>query len=74
MEYKTRLLGKAYQFKEDFCDLWMVKDRQEALDRYESLKESIPTDLQPVSLQGMGKQEYNIPFEIIKSVLGKARQ
>ena len=41
------LLGKAYQFKEDFCDLWMVKDRQEAIDRYESLKESIPTDLQP---------------------------
>ena len=41
------LLGKAYQFKEDFCDLWMVKDRQEALDRYESLKESIPTELQP---------------------------
>lgn len=27
-----------------------------------------------VHLQGMGKQEYNIPFEIIKSVLGKARQ
>ena len=41
------LLGKAYQFKEDFCDLWMVKDRQEALDRYDSLKESIPTELQP---------------------------
>jgi transposase len=40
-------LGKAYQFKEDFCDLWMVKDRQEAIDRYESLKESIPTDLRP---------------------------
>ncbi|MFA5036710.1 MAG: ISL3 family transposase [Candidatus Izemoplasmatales bacterium] len=41
------LLGKAYQFKEDFCDLWMVKDRQEAIDRYDSLKESIPTELQP---------------------------
>ena len=40
-------LGKAYQFKEDFCDLWTVKDRQEAIDRYETLKGSIPTDLQP---------------------------
>lgn len=40
-------LSKAYQFKEDFCDLWMVKDRQEAIDQYESLKESIPTELQP---------------------------
>jgi fructose 1,6-bisphosphatase len=27
-----------------------------------------------VHLQGMGKQEYNIPFEITKSVFGKARQ
>ena len=39
-------LGKAYQFKEDFCDLWTVKDRQEAIDRYETLKGSIPTELQ----------------------------
>ena len=39
-------LGKAYQFKEDFCDLWTVKDRQEAIDHYESLKASIPTELQ----------------------------
>jgi transposase len=41
------MLGKAYQFKEDFCDLWMVKDRQEAIERYENLKASIPTELQP---------------------------
>ncbi|MDD5591576.1 MAG: transposase, partial [Dehalococcoidales bacterium] len=41
------ILGKAYQFKEDFCDLWTVKDRQEAIERYESLKASIPTELQP---------------------------
>jgi transposase len=40
-------LGKAYQLKEDFCDLWMVKDRQEAIERYETLKASIPADLQP---------------------------
>jgi len=40
-------LGKAYQFKEDFCDLWAIKDRQEAIDRYESLKAGIPTELQP---------------------------
>jgi len=40
-------LGKAYQLKEDFCDLWTIKDRQEAEERYEAWRESIPTELQP---------------------------
>jgi transposase len=40
-------LGKAYQLKEAFCDLWDVKDRQEALDHYDAWKASIPTELQP---------------------------
>lgn len=40
-------LGKAYQLKEQFCDLWDVKDRQEALDRYAAWLASIPTELQP---------------------------
>jgi transposase len=40
-------LGKAYQLKEQFCDLWDVKDRQEAIERYGVWLASIPTDLQP---------------------------
>jgi transposase len=40
-------LGKAYQLKEAFCDLWDVKDRQEALARYDAWKASIPVELQP---------------------------
>ena len=41
------MLGKAYQLKEQFCDLWDIKDKQEAEDRYESWRESIPDDLIP---------------------------
>ncbi len=40
------LLGKAYQLKEDFCDLWAIKDRQEAMDKYESWKSTIPIELE----------------------------
>jgi len=40
-------LGKAYQLKEDFCDLWAIKGRQEALDHYGAWRASIPTELQP---------------------------
>ena len=40
-------LGKAYQLKEQFCELWDVKDRQEALERYGAWLASIPTELQP---------------------------
>ncbi len=40
-------LGKAYQLKEQFCDLWDVKDRQEAIERYGAWLASIPTELQP---------------------------
>src|SRR4030042_1653083 len=39
-------LGKAYQLKEDFCDLWAIKSRQEALDHYDTWKVSIPPELQ----------------------------
>jgi len=39
-------LSKAYQLKEQFCDLWEIKDRQEALKHYDAWKASIPTDLQ----------------------------
>lgn len=40
-------LGKAYQLKEQFCDLWDIKDKQEAEDRYEAWRESIPDALIP---------------------------
>jgi transposase len=40
-------LGKAYQLKEQFCDLWDVKDKQEAIERYGAWLASIPTELQP---------------------------
>jgi len=41
------MLGKAYELKEQFCDLWNIQSRYEAEERYEDWKESIPNDLQP---------------------------
>lgn len=41
------MLGKAYQLKEQFCDLWDIKDKQEAEDSYDAWRESIPDDLKP---------------------------
>ncbi len=40
-------LGKAYQLKEQFCDLWDIKDRREAMERYDAWLDSIPNELQP---------------------------
>jgi transposase len=40
-------LGKAYQLKEQFCDLWDIKDRREAMERYDVWLASIPNELQP---------------------------
>jgi transposase len=40
-------LGKAYQLKEEFCDLWLVKDKQEAQERYLKWMADVPTELEP---------------------------
>ncbi|MDD5353424.1 MAG: ISL3 family transposase [Candidatus Omnitrophica bacterium] len=40
-------LGKAYQLKEQFCDLWDIKDRREAMEQYDVWLNSIPNELQP---------------------------
>ncbi|MDD5513447.1 MAG: ISL3 family transposase [Candidatus Omnitrophica bacterium] len=40
-------LGKAYQLKEEFCDLWLIKDKQEAQERYLKWMMDVPTELEP---------------------------
>jgi transposase len=40
------LLGKAYQLKEDFCDLWNVKDKKEAQEHYLAFLAQMPVELE----------------------------
>jgi transposase len=40
-------LGKAYELKEKFCDLWNIVGRKEAEEGYEAWQVTIPADLQP---------------------------
>jgi transposase len=40
------LLGKAYQLKEEFCDLWLIQDRKEAQERFVAFLGHIPAELE----------------------------
>lgn len=43
----TPILEEAYKLKEDFCDIYQLKNRFQALERSKSLQVSVPAEIKP---------------------------